>query len=123
MVSPRILVTISRRWKRWTQVREVLTAIHVRFPGAVLVHGDCPDGDRTAAGIWKSLGGTDEPHPADWKAFGRAAGFARNAQMVESGISMTVAFIRNRSAGATHCAGLSDDAGIPTVRYTYEEAV
>lgn len=114
---------MSRKWRRWSQVRRVLTEIHSRHPDAILVHGDCPDGDRVAAGIWKQLGGTDEPHPADWKAFGRAAGFRRNADMVESGISMTVAFIVNRSNGATHCAGLAEGAGIPTVRYTYEEAV
>lgn len=114
---------MSRKWKRWSEVRRVLTEIHAKYPDAVLVHGDCPDGDRTAAGIWKSLGGTDEPHPADWQAFGRAAGFRRNADMVESGISMTVAFIVNNSRGATHCADLAEGAGIPTVRYTYEEAV
>jgi hypothetical protein len=122
-MSPRVLLTMSRKWKRWSQVREVLTEIHRRYPDAVLVHGDCPDGDRTAAGIWKSLGGTDEPHPADWKAFGRAAGFRRNAAMVESGVSMVVAFIVNNSRGATHCADLAEGAGITTVRYEYEEAV
>ena len=122
MTAPRILLTMSRRWKRWSEVRRVLSEIHAKYPDAILVHGDCPDGDRQAAGIWKSLGGETEAHPADWSA-GRAAGFARNAHMVEQNISMTVAFIRNRSAGATHCAGLSEDAGIPTVRYTYEEAV
>lgn len=122
-MKPRILVTMSRRWKRWSQVRQVLEEIHRRYPDAVLVHGDCPDGDRTAAGIWKSLGGTDEPHPADWRQFGRAAGFRRNADMVESGVAMCVGFIVNRSAGATHCADLAEGAGIPTVRYTYEEAV
>lgn len=104
-------------------MRRVLGEIHAKYPNAVLVHGDCPDGDRTVAGIWRSMGGTDEPHPADWKEFGRAAGFRRNADMVESGVSMTVAFIVNNSRGATHCADLAEGASIPTVRYTYEEAV
>lgn len=122
-MSPRVLLTMSRQWKRWSQVRQVLTAIHAKYPDAVLVHGDCPDGDRTAAGIWKSLGGVDEPHPADWRRFGRRAGFIRNAEMVENNVAMVVAFIRNRSNGATHCADLAEGAGIPTVRYTYEEAV
>lgn len=122
-------------------MRRVLTEIHARYPDGVLVHGDCPQGDRTVAGLWKQLGGADEPWPARWgspctkacrhkprvKADGTECcpvpGPARNALMVESGPHMAVAFIRNKSNGATGCADLAEGAGIPTVRYTYEEAV
>lgn len=141
MTAPRILLTISRRWKRWSEVRRVLTEIHAKYPDAILVHGDCPDGDRTAAGMWRSMGGKDEPWPAPWgsactpdcyhrprvRADGTeycpAPGPARNKRMVESAPVMTVAFLRNKSRGASGCAELSEDAGIPTVRYEYEEAV
>lgn len=119
-MSPRILVTISRKWNRWTVVRSALEQIHAQYPDAILVHGDCPDGDRTAAGIWKSLGGTDEPWPADWRHFGRAAGFRRNAAMVESNPDLTIAFIANRSAGASHCYNLAAGAGL-NVREPYRQ--
>jgi hypothetical protein len=120
-VKPRILITCSRSWTRWSEVRRVLTEVHRRYPDAVLVHGDAPQGDRQVAGIWESLGGATEPHPADWKAFGRAAGFRRNAAMVESSPAMTIAFIRNSSSGASHTASLSEGAGIPTVRYFHDD--
>lgn len=120
-MSPRILLTMSRSWSEWSTVRRVLSEVHGRYPDAVLVHGDAPQGDRQAAGIWQSLGGEVEPHPAAWQEFGRAAGFRRNAEMVESGIALCLSFIRNHSSGATHCTGLAEGAGIPTVRYTQEE--
>lgn len=120
-MSPRILVTISRRWKRWSLARAVMTEIHRIYPDAVLMHGDCPDGDRTLAGIWRSLGGEDEPWPADWARYGKAAGKIRSARMVEQGPIACVSFIRNRSAGATYCTDLAEGAGIKTYRYAYEE--
>lgn len=140
-MSPRILVTISRKWKRWSQVREVLGKIYADYPDAILVHGDCPDGDRTVAGIWKSMGGKDEPWPARWgspctevcrhkpkfKADGTeycpVPGPARNARMVESNPDMVVAFVRNGSTGASGTYDLALGAGLNCVRYTYEEAV
>ena len=120
-MKPRILVTCSRSWSEWSTVRRVLGEIHDRYPDAILVHGDAPRGDRQVAGIWESMGGATEPHPADWKRHKRAAGPRRSAAMVESNPAMTIAFIRGNSAGATHTADLSEGAGIPTVRYTQEE--
>lgn len=120
-VRPRILITCSRSWSEWSTVRRVLGEIHDRYPDAILVHGDAPQGDRQVAAIWQSMGGATEPHPADWKRHKRAAGFRRNAAMVESSPAMTLAFIRDSSAGASHTADLSEGAGIPTVRYVQED--
>jgi hypothetical protein len=59
-----------------------------------------------------------EPHPADWKRFGRKrAGIIRNAQMVQAGADQCLAFIRNYSHGATHCSQLAVKAHIPTIIY------
>jgi hypothetical protein len=116
----RILVTISRSWSDITRLRAVLEKVHGEHPTAVLVHGDAPKGDRMAAGIWRSLGGVVEAWPADWTRLGKRAGMVRNARMVESNPAAVLSFIRDGSAGATHCTDLAEGAGLPVVRYTQE---
>lgn len=137
-MTPRILVTISRKWSRWSVVRGALEQIHAQYPDAILVHGDCPDGDRTVAGMWRSIGGVDEPWPARWgspctkacnhkprvKADGTeycpVPGPARNALMVESNPDLVIAFIRNQSKGATDTYNLAAGAGL-NVREPYRQ--
>jgi YspA, cpYpsA-related SLOG family len=115
----RILVTGSRTWDDAGVIAGVL-AEHYR-PGAVLVSGACPRGaDALAEEYWQLLGGLVERHPADWGRFGKRAGFRRNAEMVNTGADMCVAFIRDESRGASHCAGLARAAGIPVRLFTHD---
>ncbi|MEV8610231.1 hypothetical protein AB0383_20280 [Amycolatopsis sp. NPDC051373] len=108
----RILVTISRDWRRWGSVRATMKALWSEFPGAVLVHGDNPLCDRKVATLWKALGGTEEAWPADWATEGRAAGPRRNRRMVESNPDVVVAFVRNGSAGASGTVAMAVAAGL-----------
>lgn len=123
-MSPRILVTCSRTWSEWSTVRRVLTEIYAYHPDAVLHHGDAPKGDRQVASMWLALGGAVQSHPADWKKHGRAAGFRRNAEMVElvgSGPHVIVAFIRNHSKGARHTYDLACGAGLNCLLYEHND--
>lgn len=138
-MSPRILVTISRSWSRWSVVREKLTEIHERHPDAVLVHGDAPQGDRQVAGIWQSLGGAVEPWPAQWgkpctkscrhkpkakrdgSTYCPVPGPVRNAWMVESNPDLVLAFIRNASKGATGTYDLAMGAGLSCLLYEHND--
>lgn len=61
-----ILATCSRSFGEWSAARAILTKVRLLTPQAVLRHGDCERGDRQIAGIWRSLGGIDDPMPADW---------------------------------------------------------
>jgi hypothetical protein len=81
------------------------------------------------------MGGQVEAWPAKWRECGADcrhkpyrnedtrqpycpyAGLRRNLAMVESTPDLVLAFIRNGSKGATHCAQAAEDAGIRTVRY------
>ncbi len=112
--SPRILVTVSRTWTDISTMREVLEKVYASHPDGVLVHGDCPQGDRLAASIWTRLGGTEEKWPANW-ARGALAGPIRNARMVESGPDLVLAFIRGNSRGATGTYNLAVGAGLNVV--------
>lgn len=118
----RVLITGSRTWDDEDTIREAIGSI-VAAQGpenVVVVHGACPRGaDHIADRIASRWGGgmTVERHPADW-AYGRSAGFIRNADMVRRGADICLAFIKDGSRGATHCAGLAEKAGIPVTRWT-----
>jgi len=117
-VSParRILITGSRTWSDHTVIRDALALVW--HPGAVLVSGACLSGaDALCEACWRAWGGQIERHPADWRRYGRAAGFRRNEQMVSAGADLCLAFILDASPGASHTAARAEAAGIPTRRY------
>lgn len=117
----RILVTGSRDWLDADLIHAALAhAVYQQVP-AVIVHGGCPTGADAIAGHWARryahIGLTEEAHPAAWRLHGKAAGPRRNAEMVGLGADVCLAFIRNRSRGASHCALLAERAGIEVRRY------
>ena len=115
----RILITGSRDW---TDHETIGNAIALQYlasncpnPQAVtVVHGGAKGADYLAATLAKRQGFKVELHKARWDEFGKAAGYLRNKEMVEAGADVCLAFIRNESKGATMCAKLAKDAGIPT---------
>jgi len=133
----RILVTVSRSFKEFSTMRTALEKVHAEYPDAVLEHGNCDPGDVHAAGMWKAMGGTDKPHPADWPTcapdcrpthrrrrrngdwYCPTAGLRRDEVMVESAPDLGLAFIdpKSKTRGAIRTAEMLVDAGIPTLIY------
>ena len=117
----RVLVTGSREFEDRRVINDALDTLARRVRSLTVVHGDCPRGADRWTRQWLvanySADIDHEPHPADWKQHGKQAGFIRNSEMVRLGADLCLAFIRNESNGATHCATEAEKAGIPTIVY------
>lgn len=123
MTDPyRILITGSRDWRDQQTVYGALADLIRPLPvdqEIIIVNGACPTGADHMAHEWaRGYGAVIEAHPANWVRHGRAAGPRRNAEMVQLGADVCLAFIRNGSPGATHCAALAERTGIPICRFT-----
>jgi hypothetical protein len=118
----RLLVTGSRKWDDRDAIRDALYVAFLQLGGQggeriTLVHGGAIGADLIASEIWTRESGMPvEEHRAMWEIWGKRAGVYRNQVMVEKGADLCMAFILDSSSGASHCAQLAEDAGIP-VRY------
>ena len=127
----RVLLSGSRTWDDAATIRQALeavadSAIRANIPMVTIVHGACPNGADEIADQWVRWyrGETlvlAERHPALWSKFGKRAGMVRNEQMVAKGADLCLAFIRDNSPGATHCAELAAEQGIPMRLFRYGE--
>jgi YspA, cpYpsA-related SLOG family len=117
----RLLVTGSRTWHDAQAVEQALAVILDRHPeGVLLVHGACPRGADAIAAAYaaRTPGYRTEEHPADWRRYGRAAGYRRNAEMIALGADGCAAFIRGGSPGSTDAVRQARAAGIPVWLHT-----
>lgn len=119
-MSPyRVLITGSRAWNCPDLAYRVLAGLtRKHFPADLLiVHGDCPSGvDAAFARACRESRIAAEPHPADWKAYGRGAGPRRNQEMVDLGAGVCLAFHPTLppASGTADCVRRALKAGIPT---------
>jgi hypothetical protein len=130
----RILITGSRTWDDYDTISSAIVKTIVSYveenphlkskpiDWVSIVHGNCPRGADKLADIFATtvLRCNVERYDADWASFGKSAGFRRNARMVNSAPDACLAFIRDRSKGATGCRDLAKRAGIATETYIYE---
>ena len=114
----RILITGSRTWDNTAVIAKAMADAIVDAGATqdetIIVHGACPRGaDNIADLLAQSWGANIETHPGDWNTHGKAAGFIRNAEMVNLGADTCLAFIKDNSKGASHTLDLATRAGIP----------
>jgi hypothetical protein len=112
----RLIVTGSRTWTDRPSIERALAAVLARHPeGVTIVHGACPRGADAIAAAWaaRTPGVTVEPHPADWKRHGRAAGHIRNREMADIGAGGCAAFHLDNSPGTAGMIREATAAGIP----------
>lgn len=115
----RILVTGSRNWRWPATIHEAILLAAADFDvplsDIVFVHGDCPTGaDRIVRRFVEARPELrQERYPADWARDKKRAAYIRNAQMVNLGADLCLAFIRDSSPGTRMTLKLAREAGIP----------
>lgn len=126
MTDLRILVTGSRHWTDRDTIRRALVDTIDNWTArggcgyVTVIHGGAPGADRIAGEIARELRCAVEVHPADWDRHGRRAGPIRNAEMVQAGADVCLAFPLGQSRGTRGCIRLAELAGIPV--HVYEGA-
>ena len=115
----RILVTGSRDWDDRNTIYRALqeARIGVSHDEIVLVHGGATGADQIAEVYAEAMDWGVEEHRAQWAVYSKGAGPMRNREMVDSGADICLAFIKNNSPGATHCAEYAEARGIPVKRF------
>lgn len=117
----RILLTGSQTWVDFNVIREAILQEVDISRGAVIVHGGCRNGaDEMGDQVARAYGFCREIHEAIWRPYGiynPQAGLMRSRKMVKLGADTCLAFIKNGSRGATYCASLAEEAGMPTKRF------
>lgn len=123
----RILVTGSREFVNYDLMKETIQGILNEFSldpaDCLLVHGGAPGADRIAGHVAEDLGIAVEPHPANWKKYGKSAGPKRNKEMVDLGADICLAFPQENSIGTIDCMKKAEAAGIEVRKFDDESAI
>lgn len=124
MQAVRILITGSRTWLDAQQVEDAIRDYLQTHPAEryVVIHGAAVGADTMAGQASRRLREAGWPilieeHPAQWRRFGKRAGFLRNAEMIDAGADVLLAFIHNHSRGAEMTLHLAQRAEIPCIEY------
>lgn len=110
----RVLVCGSREWTDERAVRRFLAFLTDRD---TVIHGAARGADMLADKVARGKRCDVEAFPADWEAYGKKAGYLRNAEMLEEGRpDIVVAF--GRGKGTDMMVDLAEKAGKTVYRIT-----
>ena len=110
----RVIVTGSRDWSHGPVVQAVLQDVILEHGPFTLVHGGCPRGADRFADRWARAAGIPvKIFEADWEKYGTRAGPIRNAEMIQAGADLVLAFPLPGGKGTQHTIRLAQEAGIP----------
>jgi len=85
----RVIVCGSRGWSDGGVIESDLAAL---VAGTTIVHGGARGADSLAEEAARGLRRPTEAHPANWARYGKSAGPRRNAEMVEAGADLCLAY-------------------------------
>jgi hypothetical protein len=110
----RVIVTGSRDWSDRDAVQAALLDVALEHSSFTLIHGGCPTGADRFADRWARAAEIPvEVFEADWEKYGKRAGPIRNAEMVQAGADLVLAFPLPGGKGTQHTIRIAREAGIP----------
>jgi hypothetical protein len=109
----RVLVCGGRDYNDWDRLEDELNAIERAYGQLTIISGCARGADSLAIRYAEKYGDPVEKFPADWNTHGRAAGFIRNQQMLDSGVDLVVAFPGGR--GTADMVRRSKKAGVEVI--------
>lgn len=109
----RVLVTGGRDFNDPDLLNNALDQLHQQHHFTTLVHGDAKGADRLAHQWATNNNVPTEPHPANWKKHGKAAGPIRNREMLDTKPELVVAFPGGK--GTADMTRQATNAGIQVV--------
>ena len=120
----RIIVAGGRDFDNYILLSETLDSVLERYTvsEAVIVSGCCQGADTLGERYAKEHGIPVVRFPADWQAYGKAAGPIRNRKMAEyasEGEGVLVAFWDGGSRGTASMIRLAEKFGLETIIITY----
>ena len=109
----RILVCGGRDFSNTSLMN--LSLYKFAVPDLTIIQGEALGADLMAKSWAKAFGHKVESYPADWKKYGKRAGYIRNVQMLNEGKpDLVVAFPGGK--GTAMMVKLAEAAGVPVVK-------
>lgn len=116
----KVLVCGSRDWKDYGSIWNRLYRLNQNNYTITIIHGAA---SRKVDGIEESadmlahkaayeLGFPIERFPANWKKYGKVAGFKRNLEMLDQKPDLVIAFQKDNSRGTQHTMDNARERGI-----------
>ena len=115
----RVLVCGGRNFSNVSFIYKMLDRFHEQFPIHIVIEGDAKGVDKIAGRWARENNIADLKFPADWKTYGKSAGYMRNSEMLYKGRpNIIIAFPGGK--GTEMMKRLADEKGIEVVE-VYED--
>jgi hypothetical protein len=116
----RVLFTGSREWRKFRIIRNVVNQLVAKYgvENLVFIHGKAKRGaDLAVNNFAVGLAIEQEPYPADWDKYGKAAGPIRNKEMYEQSKPDLVVAFHVGTSGTQNMIDIALSGGTPTAIY------
>ena len=116
MRRKRIIIAGSRNFTDYDKLeKEVLELVHTGFDNPIIISGTARGADQLGERFADNHGLQLVRMPADWEAYGKRAGYIRNARMADyasEGDGMLIAFWDGESSGTKNMIELAEKKGL-----------